>query len=537
MRIQVETDVFNDYQARMAAFLPGPLASLRANPLRTLPGAPGTTTVTGLRAVEVSRHFDSALEASINGGFNQWMKTRGFGGNIGIGRFSFGLSAGRAWGAGTIELAAQGTIREDIVNDSYTAVLERDSSDSPDVIRLVVPAAIGIQDYVRQLIWGWQRSLSINSRAELAVRIYLDGLADEVISETSYVGDRLSSLAKLGREARASISVVGAPIGDHALLAGAVQFNPEGEWFPLFPIAMVNAIVDLMNGRLPTPPTPPTPPLLPPQQPAPAQPASQNGQLVEAAVEATANGSTHAGLSIASIGRLAVIDDGSDLTAVLTQKPVASFLWLYLMARAIRNPKDTLGRGALADEAFPNLDPKQQRTRLRQRLSDLQATLPRSIADCLVLDGDRISFDLGACSVDAVDLRNWAQRVAALRGPLDETQLREAAVFAHGLGDGVFLPEWEALDAKVTGSRGSASAVVDDVRTDIDRWRVGLLIAMADSYIARNRPALAIPYLEWVVNRRPDNELATRKLVAAYLESGETGKAAALDSALANARR
>jgi hypothetical protein len=73
--------------------------------------------------------------------------------------------------------------------------------------------------------------------------------------------------------------------------------------------------------------------------------------------------------------------------------------------------------------------------------------------------------------------------------------------------------------------------VVDDVRTDVDRWRTGLLVAIAESFIARNRPGLAAPYLEHVVSQHPDNEPATRKLIAAYLESGELARAAALDPA------
>lgn len=519
-----EIQNYDAYLARIAAFLPGPLAALRRELPRTLPGTAGTTTLVGLRSVEVSRHFDSALEASINGGFHQWMKYRGLGAGVGIGRFSLGVSGGDGWGAGTIELAARGTIREDIVNDSFTAVLEQDGPE-PDVTRLVVPAAIAAQDYVRQLIWDWQRRLTINSKAELAVRTHLDGLAEALVCDTSYVGDRLSSLSKLGRD-RSTVSVLGAPIGEHAVLAGAVQFTPDGEWYQLFPIALINAIVDLMNGRLPTPPAPPN---LPSQAPgSPAEPGSQNGAHQNGHAEG-AVGSPQPGLQVSTIGRFSVWQDGTDLTSALSQKPVASFLWLYLLARALRNPKDALSRAALADEAFPNLDSKQQRTRLRQRLSDMQATLPRAIAACLALEADRVRFDLDASALDSIALRRWAATISALRAPLDEAQLAEAEAFVDGLADGNFLPEWETLEARVTGGKGSAAAVVDDVRLDVDRWRASLLIAVADAYLARNRPALAVPHLERVVQQRPDNEPATRRLIAAYLESGQGVKAAGLD--------
>jgi hypothetical protein len=159
----------------------------------------------------------------------------------------------------------------------------------------------------------------------------------------------------------------------------------------------------------------------------------------------------------------------------------------------------------------------------------MQATLPRAVADCLVLNGDRVNFDLETCHLDVADLRAWAAKVAPLLAPLDEAPLAEAVAFANGFGEGAFLPEWEALEAKVTGGKSSTTTVVDDVRQDVDRWRGALLVAIADSYVARNRPALAIPYLEQRVSLHPDNEPATRKLIAAYLETGQTAKAAQLD--------
>ena len=86
----------------MAAFLPGPLAALRDEPPQTLPGTAGTNSLSGLRPVEVSRHFDSALEASINGGLQQWMRFRGVGAGVGEELFFSGYAQTRLaqrWGA------------------------------------------------------------------------------------------------------------------------------------------------------------------------------------------------------------------------------------------------------------------------------------------------------------------------------------------------------------------------------------------------------------------------------------------------------
>ena len=52
-----------------------------------------------------------------------------------------------------------------------------------------------------------------------------------------------------------------------------------------------------------------------------------------------------------------------------------------------------------------------------------------------------------------------------------------------------------------------------------------LSLAIADAYSARIRPTAAIPYLERVVRSHPENELATKKLVAAYLETGQSDRA------------
>jgi len=233
-------------------------------------------------------------------------------------------------------------------------------------------------------------------------------------------------------------------------------------------------------------------------------------------------------LSVSTIGHFGLTVGDDDVTGSLQQKPVASFLWLYTLARALRNPKDAPSRPALADEVFPNLDPKQQRTRLRQRLSDMQSSLPPAISRCLVSDGERVRFDLASCTIDVIRLREWATTTGGARTAIDQEQLNSLEQLAEAIGDGVFLPEWEALEAKVTAGQSSAGSVVETVRTDIDRWRATILIAIADAYSARGRPALAVPYLERVNRTQPDNELAAKKLVAAYLETGQSDRARAV---------
>jgi DNA-binding SARP family transcriptional activator len=519
-----------DYDEPLATFLAAPLASIRAQIPVTMPGVTGTTTLTGLRAGEVTRHFDSRVEGAINGMLAERTLTRGWqlGGNSFIGSVRT-RTEGNAW----VQLGVQGSIREDLTNDSFTAVLERSSSSGPDVVRLIVPSAGAVHDYVRDLIWNWQRGLQINSRSELAVRVQLDDLADRLVCDASYVADRLGAIRRTESSNRPKITVVGASVNEHALLAGAIQFGPDGHWYQLFPIALVNAIADLMNGRLPSP-SPPTPPSLLAPEP---EPGSATGSAPDQAVVLVApNGELDLEapvqepnkVAVSTLGHFRLAVGNKDLTNDLLQKPVASFLWIYTMSRAVRNPKDAASRAALADEVFPNLDPKLQRTRVRQRLSDMQGSLPLAISRCLVADGERVRFDLAACTIDVVRLHDWATAIDGARTVLDQGQLNSLEELAESIGDGIFLPEWEALEAKVTAGQSSAGTVVETLRADVDRWRATVLIAIADAHAARGRPAQAVAYLERVNRSHPDNELATKKLIAAYLETGQADRARAL---------
>jgi DNA-binding SARP family transcriptional activator len=504
----------------MVAFLPGPLETLSGDVPLTLPGVTGTRKVDRLKVVELNRHFDSQVEASINGTLHEF--TRGKGWNIGIGFGPFGLSRSmsQGFGDGVLNLGLRGTMQEDWAHENFVAVFETHTGGQTDVFRLVVPSDPAVHEYVQNLLWSWQRDLGVDSAAELLVRRALYDLPGRVVSDASYVADRLTSILHMEPSARPEVSVVGTAMGEHALLGGAIQFGRDGRWYQLFPVSLVSALVDLMNGRVP----PPAPKLEAPSEALVELPASHAG----APVPDSSNGQAASALHIATVGHLSIQVGDADQTTELVAKPVASLVWLYLLARAIRNPRDVISRAALADEVFPGLDPKQQRTRLRQRLSDFQASVSGPLANCLVLDGERVRFNLDGATIDAVQLRSSASAAANSNGALDEPQLKDLESLASSVGDGMFLPDWEALEQKVTSGRSGAGGVIEEARAEVDRWRTQVLIAIADSYGARSRPGTAIPYLERVVRGHPENELATKKLVAAYLETGQTDRAAEL---------
>ncbi len=162
----------------MAAFLPGPLAALQASVPMTMPGVAGTKTVRSLAIVELYRHFDSQLEASINGTLYELTRYGGWNLGVGIGPFGLSRSTGRGFGDGVLNLGLQGTMHEDWTHENFVAVLETRSGDRIDVVRLIVPSDPSVHEYVQNLLWGWQRDLGIDSAAELLVRRNLYNLPD-----------------------------------------------------------------------------------------------------------------------------------------------------------------------------------------------------------------------------------------------------------------------------------------------------------------------------------------------------------------------
>ena len=59
---------------------------------------------------------------------------------------------------------------------------------------------------------------------------------------------------------------------------------------------------------------------------------------------------------------------------------------------------------------------------------------------------------------------------------------------------------------------------------------MALLAALARNHLARRDPARAIPLLEQALERRPDREDLALNLRAAYVETGQVGRATALQN-------
>ena len=105
--------------------------------------------------------------------------------------------------------------------------------------------------------------------------------------------------------------------------------------------------------------------------------------------------------------------------------------------------------------------------------------------------------------------------VAEARRMLDETE-------------GELLPGWEDIESETNGSRGGAKEYVRALREIVETARVDLMGSLAANHIARQETRKAIPLLERALEHQPEREDLGRKLVAAYMETGQYGRAAEL---------
>ena len=234
-------------------------------------------------------------------------------------------------------------------------------------------------------------------------------------------------------------------------------------------------------------------------------------------------------LTIRSLGNLQLLYADEDLTARLLRAPTLCFIWLFLLTHAAARPRSAVHRQVLAEEAFPGIDPEQQRGRLRGRLSDLQHDLPAVLADRVKVDGDLLRLELDTAEFDVARLRSTADDLAAGTGLLTETGIKaiEAGIASYA---GEYLPIWDEVERQTTGGRGSAGDLVRAVRTLTEDLHTQLLLRLARHYQARRDGPQAIPLLEEVLRRRPEREDVARLLIAEYRDTGQTMRADQLEA-------
>ena len=477
-----------------------------------------------VRVGEVERHFDQITSASIEGQMRHAFSSWGTGSSMhDVPNL---LSDTQTWtksqgsGRSTVQLAQSGVSRDDLTSDAFIAVFEQAlGSGGVDTIRAVVPSERQAHAYVAQLLSSWARRLRPGSEPELMLRRYVGAITEGVVSESSYVGDRLAAIVRLAPAERPSVTVIGEALGEHAILAGAIRFGSDGPLYQLFPVALVRAVSELMAGRrLPKPPSG-----LPPCSKEPSD--SEADDVGDAVVTKSASPNGHvAHLTIRTIGGLQMAQGTEDLTSSLIDRKVLAFLWLYLLVRRLRFPQDSITRVSLADELSPGLDGSTQRSRLRGRLSELRNQLPPSLGKRVEVSGERISLDLTDCDVDLTRLLEASQSYRGARGVLSGEQLAGIESLLAG-AEGIFLPDWDDLEQHVNGARGGAGEVVADLRLRVATAQASLLRSLGEGHLAHANPAAAILSLERALALVPDDEPVARSLVSACLQSGHLARA------------
>jgi len=475
----------------------------------------------GLDVGEVERHFDQVTSAAIRGGMQHMFKMHGTTAAVQNLPFFVNFSDTQSWmtlggsGRSSVDLSLSGTASTDLTSDAFVAVFERRGSGVVDTIRAVVPSERQARTYVEQVLSAWGRQLGPNTESELMVRRYSGAIASAVSSDSSYVGDRLRAILRMPVSDRPSVTLIGEPLNEHAVLAGAVRFGSNGPLYQLFPIALVRALLALIDGRhLPKPPAglPPSTPL-PAEQSADAEPSefiSPNGHAAD--------------LSLRTLGGLRVLSGSEDLTSALVDRKVLAFIWLHLLARKLRNPNDTITRASLADELSPGLESSTQRSRLRGRLSEVRNELPPAVGRRVTVSGDRITLDLTGCHSDFHELLDAEKTYRGSNGLLAPDQLAALESVLAG-ADGQFLPDWDDLEHHVNGARGGAGEVVAELRSKVDLARAGLLLTLGTAYLAHGKPEPAVGILERGLHFAPDDEAIAKSLVTACLQSGRLTRA------------
>jgi hypothetical protein len=233
-------------------------------------------------------------------------------------------------------------------------------------------------------------------------------------------------------------------------------------------------------------------------------------------------------LAIRTIGSLRVGLGDEDLTGQLNDRPLLAFIWLYLLARALRWPAQTLARSALADELAPKLAASEQGKRLKSQLFDLKHNLPAPLRDRVIADRHSVSLDLSEARVDVLELRALAQRVDAAGPVLQPGLAEEVQGMLEQLSDADFLPGFDDLERRITNEAGSAGQVVRDLRQEVDALRANLALALADFESLSERPERAIAVLERALRRAEGRPDLAGRLAGLCARQGNTERAAEL---------
>ena len=253
--------------------------------------------------------------------------------------------------------------------------------------------------------------------------------------------------------------------------------------------------------------------------------ADESGDAPEAESAAATSDPGH--LRIRTFGRLQLLQAGQDYGPLLMAKKMLAFIWLYLFVRRLLEPSGLVNRGAFAEEYSPGLSAPKQNKRLRGRLTDINEDLPAVLSSRVLVDRLHLHLDLSNSSTDVVRLQEVAKLCVDQKAMMSPDLAAEARRMLDET-EGELLPGWEDVEADTNGGRGGAKEHIRALREVAGTARVELMGALAANHLARQEPRKAIPLLEAALEHQPEREDLGRKLVAAYMETGQHTRAVEL---------
>lgn len=267
--------------------------------------------------------------------------------------------------------------------------------------------------------------------------------------------------------------------------------------------------------------------------PTPVPVASGLSAAVSAVVdEAPAYGpsevqpSPSAEVSVRTFGGLQVHQDGKDWAGALAARPVTAFVWLRLLAAAVRDPLARPLREQIGREASPGLDRETQLKRLRNVIYQGLRELPPTLSGRIAVEPQVMSFKLEGCEVDAASLLAVGAEYAGRKLLTDPQIARAQRVLDSSTG--AFLPEFESIEDLATDRHPTCTELIRDLRELLTTKRVELAILIADSYVATHRSGQAVAVLERVFKERPERGDLRARLATAYHDAGRDADAAAI---------
>lgn len=232
-------------------------------------------------------------------------------------------------------------------------------------------------------------------------------------------------------------------------------------------------------------------------------------------------------LSVQILGGLHVRLGREDLTAKLLDRPTLSYLWQYLLIRALQGA-GPLPRSAVGDELYPSVDHDTQHARIRRRLHDIQHKLP-AFGRCLVVTDRDLRFDLESCDLDVVAILKLAADVNTSGSSAPELltgsmvrALEDAAAAAAAEP----LPQWEELEYSINRGRGQSGDHLRALRTRIVEARASVLARLGTHYLAQRSAGRAVRALEDAFNLDPGRMELAEVLARALEAAGDRARAA-----------